>query len=461
MKRAALYIRVSTEEQARHGLSLGEQRADLERYAQAHHYVIFDTYADEGNTARKSIKKRKELQRLLGDVKAGRIDIILFKCLDRWFRNIRDYYAVQDILDAHGVDWECTQEKYNTTTTNGRLMLNIKLSVAQNESDQTSDRIKYINEGKLRRHEALGGKCAYGYRIENKRYVIDEKQAPIVRYVYDRILAGDSSRTVAKRIYEDFGTILSVRQVRCIMANPVYIGTYHGLEDYHAPIVERDTYERVHTILAHRPKPVQKGSVFLFTGKIRCPSCGAILIAHKRYKPGCQHVPAYCCGRRYVSGPTTGKSACTFGGGVSEYVLERWLVNHLRGLLETYITNFERQQKRAAPDPAKKKKAAEGKLQRLKELYIDGLIEKPELKRRVAEYQQEIDEATIQAARRRELSPAVREAYEGIDTFKETYAKLDREHQREFWQKLIARIELGERPQRSGVPYSDFKIFFV
>lgn len=94
MKRAALYIRVSSEEQVRHGFSLGEQRADLERYAQMHHYAVVDIYADEGTTARKSLQKRKELQRLLDDVRAGKIDIIVFKCLDRWFRNIRDYYKV-------------------------------------------------------------------------------------------------------------------------------------------------------------------------------------------------------------------------------------------------------------------------------------------------------------------------------------------------------------------------------
>ena len=151
MKKAALYIRVSTDEQAKHGFSLGEQQHDLERYASKHNYAVVDIYADEGNTARKSLGKRKELQRLLDDVRAGHIDIILMKCLDRWFRNIADYYKVQEILDAYGVEWECTQEEYNTTTTNGRLMLNLKLSIAQNESDQTSDRIKYINEGKKRR----------------------------------------------------------------------------------------------------------------------------------------------------------------------------------------------------------------------------------------------------------------------------------------------------------------------
>ena len=91
MKRAALYIRVSTEEQAKHGFSLAEQQHDLEQYARAHHYTVVGVYADEGNTARKALSRRKELQRLLDNVRAGQVDIILLKCLDRWFRNVRDY----------------------------------------------------------------------------------------------------------------------------------------------------------------------------------------------------------------------------------------------------------------------------------------------------------------------------------------------------------------------------------
>ena len=76
IKRAALYIRVSTDEQARHGLSLGEQRADLIDYATQHGYEIVDIYADEGETARKSLNRRKELQRLIRDVQTGKIDVI-------------------------------------------------------------------------------------------------------------------------------------------------------------------------------------------------------------------------------------------------------------------------------------------------------------------------------------------------------------------------------------------------
>lgn len=91
LKRAALYIRVSSEEQARHGYSLGEQRLDLEKYSQKHNYTIVDIYADEGISARKAMSRRKALQRLLQDVQKNKIDVIVIKCLDRWFRNVADF----------------------------------------------------------------------------------------------------------------------------------------------------------------------------------------------------------------------------------------------------------------------------------------------------------------------------------------------------------------------------------
>ena len=91
MIRAALYIRVSHDEQVLHGLSLEAQEATLKEYAQNKGYTIIDTYADEGITARKKLSNRKDLQRLLKDVQADKIDLILVTKLDRWFRNIKDY----------------------------------------------------------------------------------------------------------------------------------------------------------------------------------------------------------------------------------------------------------------------------------------------------------------------------------------------------------------------------------
>ena len=99
--RAALYPRVSTEEQHINGLSLPAQKKALEDYALAHGYEIVGVYADEGISARKPVMKRPALLRMLEDVKKDKIDIILVTKLDRWFRNIKEYHITQEILEAH------------------------------------------------------------------------------------------------------------------------------------------------------------------------------------------------------------------------------------------------------------------------------------------------------------------------------------------------------------------------
>ena len=155
--RVALYIRVSTEEQAKHGYSLDSQKNRLQSYAKEKGYRIYKIYADEGKSARSNLTARKELLSLLEDVKLKKVDRIIFWRLDRWFRNIQDYYKVQEILEKNNVDWECTDEEYNTTTSNGRLYLNIKLSIAQNESDQTGDRIRFNFDSMVQSKKAIIG----------------------------------------------------------------------------------------------------------------------------------------------------------------------------------------------------------------------------------------------------------------------------------------------------------------
>lgn len=340
-------------------------------------------------------------------------------------------------------------------------MLNIKLSVAQNESDQTSDRIKYINEGKIRRHEVLTGKHSFGYCIKDKHYAIVPEEAEIVRFIYDRALAGDSCNRITHLIYDKWGRAMSIRHARCILLNDVYIGTYHGIEDYHDPIIDKTTNERVKALLRAHRRPTRSDYVYLFTGKMVCPSCGGVLVAHRFVTKKHGRTALYYCSRRNVSGVMVGPDACQFGGGVRETVVEHWLMTHLGSLLHEYILSFHVGKAVSGPPPAQKKKTIEGKLSRLKELYIDGLVEKTEFTRRAAQYQNEMDSLDLQIQHENRPSPIVLDAYRNMNNFESVYESLDRKHRRDFWQKLIKRIELGERPARSGMRYSDFRVTFV
>ena len=194
VKRAALYARVSTEEQAMHGVSLEAQINRLTQFATENELDVTDIYVDEGISARKRYTARAEFMRMLEDVKSGKIDIIIFVKLDRWFRNVADYYEVQAILDKHNVLWLTTEEDYDTTTANGRLALNIKLAIAQDESDRTSERIKFVFKNMVKEGKVISGSVPLGYKIENKRMVIDQALSTIIKAIYEKYGISTPSR---------------------------------------------------------------------------------------------------------------------------------------------------------------------------------------------------------------------------------------------------------------------------
>ena len=217
--RTGAYIRVSHEEQVKHGYSLDAQRENLEQFIKENRLKLVDFYMDEGISARKNPQKRKEFKRMITDVEAGNLDLIIFIKLDRWFRNIQEYYIAQQILEKNNVQWVATMEDYDTTTASGRLNLNIRLSIAHDEADRTSERIKFVFENKLKNKEVITGACPLGYKIENKHYVIDEETAPIARAVFDEYNDRQSKRKTLDAIYARFGMKLCARTVDRIIKN--------------------------------------------------------------------------------------------------------------------------------------------------------------------------------------------------------------------------------------------------
>lgn len=152
----ALYVRVSTEEQAINGDSLRTQREELTNYALKNGFHIYGIYEDDGFSA--TNLNRPALQRLLKDIEQNKINRILITKLDRLSRGVRNYYKILDTLDEHGVFWQTVFEKYDSSTANGRLHINIMLSVAENESAQTSERIRSVFKTKIENKELISGK---------------------------------------------------------------------------------------------------------------------------------------------------------------------------------------------------------------------------------------------------------------------------------------------------------------
>ena len=447
IKRAALYIRVSSEEQVRHGLSLGEQRQDLLNYAETHNYAVVGVYADEGVSARKSYRSRKELQRLLRDVEAGEIDIIVMKCLDRWFRNVKDYYRVQDILDKHGVGWECSQDRYDTTTAGGRLNLHIRLAIAEDESDRTGERIRYVFNGKRNRHEPLTGRLPVGYKVEDKKIVLDE-HADVARFMFRYILEGNSAYSAPRVIFEKFGYSMSYQQLRNALLNRIYVGERHGVPGFCPEIVPEDIFNRVQEMIHSRGhhRAAQGSRIYLFNRLLRCPSCGKALVANPGRKSSGKECFIYRCNHSSAK-PV---SDCTFRHCLREKVVEEYLLDNLQRLTAEYIYSVEHYRKtQEQENEGDTIESLNAKLGRLKDLYVDGLIDKATYRGDYEKIQGRIAGIYRQKDNIPKISPALRDLAKEKD-FRTTYESLTRENKRIFWHSIISRIDFDDLPGNFG-----------
>lgn len=297
-KRAALYIRVSHEEQAMHGYSLQAQENRLRHYAAEKHYTVVDIYRDEGISARSRPGRRKEFSRMIQDIKNERIDIVVFIKLDRWFRNVSDYYTYQAILDEYHVDWETTEEEYNTNTAQGRLYLNIKLSIAQNESDTTSERIRFVFADKKRRGEIISGKLPLGYTCHQKHIVPDTTTAPIVLQLFQHYLTTGSIRSVIQFLANTYGIKRSYTAMTKLLRNTKYIGICYGIENFMEPIIPKELFYTVQEKLnKSQTIPLLPNSSiprYLFTGLLTCPECGHKLIGLTRHYKDSTYIYYQC-----------------------------------------------------------------------------------------------------------------------------------------------------------------------
>ena len=398
MTRAAIYCRVSTEEQARNGLSLGDQRATLEQYAKSKGMTIVDIYEDAGISARKPYKKRPAILRLLEDVKQKKVDIVLFTKLDRWFRNVGNYYAVQEILDANGVSWQATQEDYETVTASGRLKVNIMLSVAQDEADRTSERIKFTFGEKRARGESTNGRAPLGYKR--------------------------SALAATKKLRSVWGITRDVKNVRLLLKNHIYIGEF--LDTECPALIPKDVWDQTQAIRASRgPRSPKYGThTFLFQGLVRCAECGHSMSASMLNPKKKKEYVYYRCHERDFG-------QCTHNHWVREENLEQWLLDNLVAVAEMQNLNIRRREKpRKTIDTAKIK----AKMEKLKDLYLSDLIDRDMYERDYIALKKELEpEEPPQDA------PAMVDV-SNIKTALSLYGGLDRAGKKEFWSRTTKRI---------------------
>lgn len=258
MKRVAIYIRVSTLDQAREGYSLEAQEKVLRKWCKDRGYYVFAVYADRGISG-KDIAHRPEMGRLMRDCEEDKFDIVLFWALSRFTRSVSDLYRTLEVLQKYKIDMVSYTESFDTSTPMGRAMIGIVGVFAQLERELTAERLR-LSLSTRAEHGKPTFVSALGYdRIDRNIVSVNPREAEIVRFIFSTYLKRKNFMEVSEACNKNGyrgkrGAKFSATSVRTILTTPVYAGyntfcgkLYKG--DFPALITKREYNKVAKTIM--------------------------------------------------------------------------------------------------------------------------------------------------------------------------------------------------------------------
>ena len=403
-KVCGLYMRVSTEDQAREGFSLPEQKERLEAYCKFKGFVIKDYYTDAGISA-KTGNYRPEFERLKEDIKSKKINTIIALKQDRITRSIFDWEELMRFLEENDAYLDCVNDDINTTNANGKMVSRILMSVSQQEIERTSERTKVGLAGAIKQGH-IPHQAPLGYKHENKKLVIDHLTKDVVIRIFELYHKGMS--------YQKISTLFNKEQVLgktnwrdssivAILENEIYKGDFvHGKRTKHPtyyenvvePIVSKEIWEECQVQKKKNSKSYQRTLTYLFLQKLRCPKCNRILGGKATQKKNGHIYYYYYCHDCKINFKESLVEEY-FNDFVNELVEYDSVVNQF--FLPMIKQKFDEPQEELKKDINKQK----DKLERIKRAYINGVFSLEEYndERKLVEsalekLQNELDEAT-------------------------------------------------------------------
>ena len=403
-KVCGLYMRVSTEDQAREGFSLPEQKERLEAYCKFKGFVIKDYYTDAGISA-KTGNYRPEFERLKEDIKSKKINTIIALKQDRITRSIFDWEELMRFLEENDAYLDCVNDDINTTNANGKMVSRILMSVSQQEIERTSERTKVGLAGAIKQGH-IPHQAPLGYKHENKKLVIDHLTKDVVIRIFELYHKGMS--------YQKISTLFNKEQVLgktnwrdssivAILENEIYKGDFvHGKRTKHPtyyenvvePIVSKEMWEECQVQKKKNSKSYQRTLTYLFLQKLRCPKCNRILGGKATQKKNGNIYYYYYCHDCKINFKESLVEEY-FNDFVNELVEYDSVVNQF--FLPMIKQKFDEPQEELKKDINKQK----DKLERIKRAYINGVFsleeyndERKLVESALGKLQNELDEAT-------------------------------------------------------------------
>ncbi len=439
MKNVACYCRVSTEEQVKYGFSIQAQKDSLTKYCKENDYK-YDVYIDEGISA-SSMKKRKALQEMLE--KSVAYDMILFTKLDRLSRNVLDANNINKILqDNHCTMKAIDEDDVDTSTADGMFMFNLKVSLAQREIGKTSERIRFVFKNKREKGEVTSGTTKYGYKIKDKKFVIDPKEAENIINLYKYFISVNGD---AKLIYSYFIKHFPNKGKDALynyLRETAYIGKYklyrknEYIDNYIPSIMDNELFNQVQNLLKKREKKISHSYYpSIFSGLIYCNICNGRMSKKVDYRTKNKMI-RYVCDRASRFKINSLEHKCNNSTMIREAEIEKYLLNNFKTLAIDFVGKNKVIKKQKSNVDEKKRKI-KLKIQRLKDLYLDDLISKEDYKKDYIKYNKELEDLKQPEIIQKDYSYL--ENLLNQNNF-EIYSTFNIEEKRKIWLKIIDKI---------------------
>jgi len=284
--RCAIYTRVSTDNQAEVEFNSCEaQELKIRSFIKSQENMeIFKVYSDPGFSG--ASLDRPALREMLNDIKESKINLVISYKIDRLTRSPKDFYQLIELFDKHEVDFLSVTERFDTSTPSGRLLRNIMLTFAQFERELTSERTKDKMIQRAQKGMWNGGTVPFGYKTENKKLTLNEKEAKIIKNIYESYVSSGSLFRVynelrSKGLISRNGLPFSKTNIYNILRNIIYTGKISYAEvicqGIHKPIISVDLFNLAQDIHKRKTLTNKTHKNFSFEGLLRCKGCNVYM----------------------------------------------------------------------------------------------------------------------------------------------------------------------------------------
>ena len=442
--RIAKYARCSSDEQKKNGYTISDQLSLLAEFANDYELVTAGEYVDEGVSATLEISKRKALAKMIEDAKQGKFDIIIIKCIDRFFRSVEEYYACQKQLRQAGVTWVSIEEPdLDPDNDDAAFKINIYLTMAEYEAKKTSKRIRFNNKMRIKNKQVVtGAQCfLFPWTVtgdkRNRHLTKNPEYEAMTMDVLEFFEKHQSKSATLGYVNIKYGMKMTISTLNSFLTDTLLYGEYKGVPDYVEPYITKERFDRIQDIMKRNARqPAAPNKTFLFSGLMKCPCCGNNLTGNF-VKNEWNGVYSYRCNTARV------RKICPFKKATSERKIEKQLLDNL----EQYITNEIIRVESIEEEQPKNKNAEKvaklrAELERLNMMFRKGRIEEAEYDTEYFAIEKQIKKLDV------EETPTAKDldALKGMleSDYRTIYGHLTKENKKAFWRNTIKEFAIDE-----------------